>query len=79
VPAERVAALRKAFDDTLNDAAFIQEAKMQRAEIQPMTGAQLAQVIRDVIEAPLELRERVKVVIQPTNAKEVPGAKPGGE
>jgi tripartite-type tricarboxylate transporter receptor subunit TctC len=79
VPAERVAALRKAFDDTLKDPAFIQEAKTQRAEIQPMTGAQLAQVIRDVIEAPPDLRERVKVVIQPTNAKEVPGAKPGGE
>jgi tripartite-type tricarboxylate transporter receptor subunit TctC len=79
VPAERVAALRKAFDDTLKDPAFIQEAKTQRAEIQPTTGAQLAQVIRDVIEAPPELRERVKIVIQPTNAREVPGAKPGGE
>jgi len=79
VPAERVAALRKAFDDTLKDPAFIQEAKIQRAEIQPTTGAQLAQVVRDVIEAPPELRERVKIAIQPTNAREVPGTKPGGE
>jgi tripartite-type tricarboxylate transporter receptor subunit TctC len=79
VPAERVAALRKAFDDTLKDPAFIQEAKTQRAEIQPMTGAQLAQIVRDVIDAPADLRERVKVVIQPNNAKELPGTKSGGE
>ena len=43
-----------------------------------MTGVRLAQIVREVIEAPSELRERVKVVIQPTNAKEVPGAKAGG-
>jgi tripartite-type tricarboxylate transporter receptor subunit TctC len=79
VPADRIAALRKAFDDTLRDPAFIQEAKTQRAEIQPMTGAQLAQVVKDIIDAPAELRERVKVVIQPSNAKELPGTKPGGE
>jgi tripartite-type tricarboxylate transporter receptor subunit TctC len=79
VSAERVAALRKAFDDTLKDPAFIQEAKTQRAEIQPMTGAQLAQIVRDVIDAPADLRERVKVVIQPNNAKELPGTKSGGE
>jgi tripartite-type tricarboxylate transporter receptor subunit TctC len=79
VPADRIAALRKAFDDTLKDPAFIQEAKTQRAEIQPMTGVQLAEIVRDIIEAPPELRERVKIVIQPTNAKEVPGTKPGGE
>jgi tripartite-type tricarboxylate transporter receptor subunit TctC len=79
VPAARIAALRKAFDDTLKDPAFIQEAKTQRAEIQPMTGGQLAQIVKEIIDAPAELRERVKVVIQPSNAKELPGTKPGGE
>jgi tripartite-type tricarboxylate transporter receptor subunit TctC len=79
VPAERVAALRKAFDETLKDPDFIQEARTQRAEIQPMTGVQLAQIIRDVIEAPKELRERVKVVIQPNDAKKIPGTKSGSE
>jgi tripartite-type tricarboxylate transporter receptor subunit TctC len=78
VPAERVAALRKAFDDTFQDPAFIQEAKTQRADLQPMSGAQLAQIIREVIETPLALRERVKIVIQPANAKELPGTKPAG-
>jgi tripartite-type tricarboxylate transporter receptor subunit TctC len=77
VPAERVAALRRAFDAALKDPAFIQEAKTQRAEIQPMTGAELEAVVRDIIGAPADLRERVKLAIQPANAKQIPG-KPGG-
>jgi len=79
VPADRVAALRAAFDATLKDPEFIAEAKLQRAEIEPMTGAELAQLVNDIIGAPAELRERVKIAIQPTNAKELPGAKPSGD
>jgi tripartite-type tricarboxylate transporter receptor subunit TctC len=78
VPAERIAALRKAFDETLRDPEFIREAKTQRAEIQPMTGEQLARVVGNVISTPADIRERVKIAIQPTNAKELPGAKPAG-
>jgi tripartite-type tricarboxylate transporter receptor subunit TctC len=77
VPAERVAALRRAFELTLKDPAFLQEAKTQRAELQPMTGAELEGIVRDVIGSPLELRERVRRAIQPASAKEIPG-KPGG-
>jgi tripartite-type tricarboxylate transporter receptor subunit TctC len=79
VPAERVAALRRAFDATLKDPAFIQDAKTQRAEIQPMTGAQLDQIVRDIVGAPFALREQVRIAIQPANAKEIPGKPGGGE
>jgi tripartite-type tricarboxylate transporter receptor subunit TctC len=79
VPAERVAALRRAFDLTLKDPAFLQEAKTQRAELQPMTGAELEGIVRDVIGSPLELRERVRLAIQPANAKEIPGKPRGNE
>jgi hypothetical protein len=75
VPAERVAALRKAFDETLTDPEFVQEAKKQRAELQPMSGAELEQIVRDLIEAPAELRERVKLAIQPANAEKAGGRK----
>jgi tripartite-type tricarboxylate transporter receptor subunit TctC len=75
VPADRVAALRKAFDATLKDPQFIAEAKKQRAEIDAMTGAQLAQIVNELIAAPLDLRERVKLAIQPKDAKELPGQK----
>jgi tripartite-type tricarboxylate transporter receptor subunit TctC len=79
VPAERVAALRKAFDETLRDPAFIADAEKQRLEIRAMAGGQLADLVRQVIETPAELRERVKLAIQPKNAVNLPGAKPGNE
>jgi tripartite-type tricarboxylate transporter receptor subunit TctC len=75
VPAERVAALRKAFDATLKDPEFIAEARKQRAEIDAMPGAQLEHIINELIAAPLDLRERVKLAIQPKDAKELPGQK----
>jgi tripartite-type tricarboxylate transporter receptor subunit TctC len=79
VPADRVAALRKAFDETLRDPAFIADAEKQRLEIRAMAGGQLADLVRLVIETPTELRERVKLAIQPRNAVNLPGAKPGNE
>ncbi len=38
VPADRVAALRRAFDAMLKDAAFIEEVKKVHGDIEPMTG-----------------------------------------
>ena len=65
VPAERVAALRKAFMDTLEDPDFMAEAKQQNAEVRPMTGEVLQATIRDLIEAPQAVRDRVQVALQP--------------
>ena len=75
VPPERVAALRRAFDAVLKDPEFIREAQVQRAEISPTTGAEVAQVIGELIGAPVELRERVKRAIQPKDARKLPGSK----
>jgi tripartite-type tricarboxylate transporter receptor subunit TctC len=79
VPAERVAALRKAFDDTLRDRDFIADAAHERLEIRAMSGTALADLIKAVIETPADLRERVKLAIQPKNAVSLPGAKPANE
>lgn len=79
VPPERVAALRKAFDATLADPEFLAEAEKQRMEIRAMSGAELAQLIKDIIEAPADIREKVKLAIVPTNAVEVPKTKKGAE
>jgi tripartite-type tricarboxylate transporter receptor subunit TctC len=79
VPAERVAALRKAFDETLRDPAFMADADMQRLEIRAMNGGELAGLIKQVIETPADLRERVKLAIQPRNAVSLPGPKSGNE
>ena len=65
VPADRVAALRKAFVATLDDPEFIAEAKQQNAEVRPMTGEVLEKTIRELIEAPQSVRDRVKIALQP--------------
>jgi tripartite-type tricarboxylate transporter receptor subunit TctC len=77
VPADRVAALRKAFDDTLTDPAFIADAKSERAEIRAMSGADLAAIVDSLIGAPQELRDRVKDAIEPRDAQQFKGAKKG--
>jgi hypothetical protein len=76
VPAERLAALRQAFDRTLADPAFIADADKQRLEIRAMDGGRLADLIKAVIETPADVREKVKLAIQPKNAQTLPGAKP---
>jgi hypothetical protein len=48
---------------------------VQRAEISPTSGAEVVQVIGELIGAPVELRERVKRAIQPKDARKLPGAK----
>jgi tripartite-type tricarboxylate transporter receptor subunit TctC len=63
VPQERVAALRKAFDDTLTDPDFVAEAQTQGAEIGPMRGVVLQQLIEDVLGAPQALKDRAKAVM----------------
>jgi tripartite-type tricarboxylate transporter receptor subunit TctC len=75
VPADRLAALRKAFDETLRDPDFIAEAARERLEIRAMNGAELAAVIRNVIETPADTREKVKLAIQAQDARMLPGAK----
>lgn len=78
VPPDRVAALRKAFDETLADPDFIADAKSERAEIRAMSGAELTQIIDDIIGAPQALRDRVKIALEPTNAQEITGEKKSG-
>jgi tripartite-type tricarboxylate transporter receptor subunit TctC len=77
VPKERVAALRKAFEATILDPEFVAEADKQRMEISPMTGAELQQIIEDLITAPPALLERVRLATTSRDAQSVPGAKAG--
>lgn len=52
VPAERVAAVRKAFVDMLNDPVFQADAKKLRLVINPRTTDQVVKVIADVYKTP---------------------------
>ena len=59
IPADRAAALRTAFDATMKDPGFIDDAKKARLNLGPTTGQQLAQVVEDAYKTPPEVIERV--------------------
>jgi tripartite-type tricarboxylate transporter receptor subunit TctC len=55
VAADRVQALRAAFDATMKDADFLDDAKQAKVDISPITGAELEALVRRTIETPPEL------------------------
>jgi tripartite-type tricarboxylate transporter receptor subunit TctC len=55
VPADRVTALRAAFDATMNDAAFAAEAVQTNLRIEARSGEAIAAAIRSVAELPPDL------------------------
>lgn len=65
VPPERVAALRKAFRDTLVDPAFIEAAAKIGAEIKPVYGDKLQKLMEEVISARVAIKNKVKAVMPP--------------
>ena len=65
VPAERVAALRKAFEATLADPEFKADAERQHSEVRFMSGEVLTGLVADVIGAPQTLRDKVRAAIEP--------------
>ncbi len=63
VPAERVAALRKAFEDLMKDQAFLAEAEKRKLAIGPRTAAQVHALVKKLDSASPELIARVKQAI----------------
>ena len=78
VPAERVRALRKAFDDVMRDPAFQEAAKKAQMYFNPMGGEELQKIVNRIVSPAPEVIERVKDVIRPKNLQTLPGAKKGG-
>jgi tripartite-type tricarboxylate transporter receptor subunit TctC len=63
VPADRVAALRKAFDDLMKDKDFLAEAEKRQLGIHPRSGAQVQKLVDKIITAPPKLVESVKKAV----------------
>jgi tripartite-type tricarboxylate transporter receptor subunit TctC len=64
VPAERVAALRRAFDATMKDPEFLSEAQRQLMEVNPMSGEALQQLVTDIVNAPPGVVEQVRRAVR---------------
>ncbi len=65
VPADRVAALRKAFEDTMKDPEYLAEAKKMRIDVDPLTGEELAKLVEDVSHTPADTVARVREALAP--------------
>jgi hypothetical protein len=52
VSADRIAILRQAFDATLKDPSFLAEAAKLQLEIDPLTGPQIAELLKTAYSAP---------------------------
>jgi tripartite-type tricarboxylate transporter receptor subunit TctC len=60
VPADRVLALRRAFDETMKDPEFLDEAMRSNLTVGPMTGEELQKLVVDVSSLPPDLLTKVR-------------------
>jgi tripartite-type tricarboxylate transporter receptor subunit TctC len=61
IPAERVGALRDAFQAMVRNPEFIAELQRINVELDPLPGAELEQLIRRTLAVPAAVRERAKL------------------
>jgi tripartite-type tricarboxylate transporter receptor subunit TctC len=64
VPRERVEALRRAFEATMKDPEFLEEAAKTKTDISPMTGEEAQRIANATITASAEVRARAATLIE---------------
>ena len=62
VPAERVKALRDAFDATMKDPEFLAEMKRLALEVRPVNGTEVETLIREVYASPPDVVKRAREI-----------------
>jgi tripartite-type tricarboxylate transporter receptor subunit TctC len=60
VPADRLTALRRAFDATMKDPAFAAELEKQGGDLSPLPGEELQSLVREVADLPPNLAAKAK-------------------
>ena len=70
VPAERVAVLRKAFDDMMKDPAFLQDAGKAGLDVSPVAGAKIQTIVADLVHTPDAIVAKAKLAMEPKDVTE---------
>jgi tripartite-type tricarboxylate transporter receptor subunit TctC len=73
VPADRVRALRRAFDDTLADPSFVDAVKKANMEYHPIGGEELQDVVSRIAGASPKVIAMVKEAIKIKDVRQLPG------
>jgi tripartite-type tricarboxylate transporter receptor subunit TctC len=58
IPADRAAALRQAFTDTMKDPEFLAEAEKAKLEVTPISGEEVQKLVAEVYRTPPEIAQR---------------------
>jgi tripartite-type tricarboxylate transporter receptor subunit TctC len=64
VPAEHLAIIRKAFDDTMKDPAFLADMAKQQLPVHPLTGVEAEKIVNDLIAVPPAIVARAKTIYE---------------
>jgi tripartite-type tricarboxylate transporter receptor subunit TctC len=64
LPADRIAALRTGFDETMKDAEFLAEAKKAQMDVNPVAGEDIHKLLARVFAMPPGLIERARAIVK---------------
>jgi len=62
IPADRLAALRSAFDATMKDPEFLSDSERQHLAVTPMTGAEVESFIRELSRTPPDIAAAARAI-----------------
>jgi hypothetical protein len=62
-PPERVRTLREAYEKMLKDPVFLDDIKKKKFELEPISGAELEVIVKEVMSQPPEVIERLKKLL----------------
>lgn len=71
LPEERVAALRKAFDETMKDPEFIEECKKGKLDLNPLSGLELQRVAADTVNTSPAIVKRSQELLKQEGVEEI--------
>ena len=63
IPADRAAALRQAFDATMEDPAFLAETKKSRLDIDPLSGQDIEKFLAEIYKTPKPVVEKASAIL----------------
>jgi tripartite-type tricarboxylate transporter receptor subunit TctC len=64
VPTARIEALRRAFDATMKDPAYLAEAEKLKVDVDPLSGEQVAALVEQVSRTPADIVARVRAAME---------------
>ena len=64
VPADRVALMRAAFDETMKDQAFIDDATKQRLSLSPASAAECEAIVAKIAKASPQMVQKAKEIYE---------------